>query len=80
MNNITRIVEYIKNHPGHIAAGFVDILPQTIEEFEAPALNPDNWEEMRDDELDEFYGYNCIPYNDQVRAYIDGDKISVEME
>ena len=64
-----RIVEWIKNHPGHVSTQFeADI-------DERPARMVKNWKRIskeRDGDLT-IRGFDCAPYDDQLRAYVTSD-------
>lgn len=74
------IVDYLKKNPGHVAKQFGPSDDgKTDTEFEAPALDAANWMHMpEDDDISKGErGFDCEPYDDQLRAYTkdDGTKI-----
>jgi hypothetical protein len=68
------IVDYLRDNPGHVFEQFCDE-NATIHEFEAPALDPSNWKRMNKEKHWRNHditirGFDCSPYDDQLRAYV----------
>jgi hypothetical protein len=86
------IVDFIRLNPGHVSSQFCDVAPNDISTFEAQATKTNNWKRFEKERVTHGQfkgmtrrGFNCNPYDDQLRAYVwdDGNtilRISIEGE
>ena len=73
------IIDWILQHPGYVPKLFVEPIDET------PATKESNWKRFEKERRGKLNhrGFDCIPYDDQLRAYTidDGTKIlSVRIE